>query len=327
MALVLTTLSMFFAVVPILGFLVLMWWLDRYDREPFWLVGLTFAWGAVGGITTALIGSAIAMLPLNWLLEPDVADAVGTMVVAPLIEEPGKAVVLFALWFSRHFDNTTDGFVYGAATGLGFGMTENFMYFVGVSMTGDVAVWGITVVVRTLYSALMHAAASSVVGAALGFAKFRPWSVRLVAIPAAFGAAMAIHGLWNGLLTIDGLAGTGGALTAVNFLVFPVEFFLLFVILQLCLLDERSTIRRELDDEAAAGRLPAEHVPILASYLRRSGRAWLPRGVDHHAYVRAATTLAFRKHQARRARRAVFYEQDVARLRAQIAALLRVTEL
>ena len=49
--------------------------------------------------------------------------------LAPLIEEPTKAIILFAIVRSRHFDNTTDGFVYGAAAGLGFAMTENFMYF------------------------------------------------------------------------------------------------------------------------------------------------------------------------------------------------------
>ena len=51
--------------------------------------------------------------------------------IAPLIEEPAKALCLLALYRSREFDNATDGFVYGAAAGLGFGMTENFFYFGG----------------------------------------------------------------------------------------------------------------------------------------------------------------------------------------------------
>ena len=43
------------ACVPMFAFLVAVWWLDRYDREPVWLIGLTFLWGAIGGVVLSLI--------------------------------------------------------------------------------------------------------------------------------------------------------------------------------------------------------------------------------------------------------------------------------
>ena len=81
-----------------------------------------------------------------------------------------------------------------------------------------------TVVVRTLYSALMHASATSVVGAALGFARFRGCLTLTVSGVLGLALAMGIHALWNGLLTLDTLGGFGGALFGMNLLLFPLEF-------------------------------------------------------------------------------------------------------
>lgn len=316
MSVALVVLSLLFAVLPLSFFLWLVWWLDRYDREPIWLVGMVFAWGGAGGVLFALIGSAILMWPIEALTSPAVADGIGATFIAPLVEEPGKALILFAIVFSRHFDNTTDGFVYGAAAGLGFGVTENFMYFTSVAEMGDIDAWVGTVVVRTLYSAMMHACASSVVGAALGFAKFRGWGVKLTVPFVGMGIAMGIHALWNGLLTAEGAVDAGGILAGLDFLLFPIEFLVLFVIFQACLWSESTMLRRELTDE-----VPAAHLPHLSSYLKRNRKAWLPAGVPHDDYVQAATTLAFRKFQARASKKP-WYGQEVTRLRGEVQGLL-----
>jgi len=295
----LTLLSAAFAVVPLVGFLGVMWWLDRYDREPLWLVAGTFLWGAVGGTAMAVVGSGYALDFLTAALPADQVALATTVIVAPLVEEPTKALVLVAVALSRHFDNTTDGFVYGAATGLGFGMTENLLYFLQVAADGNVSAWIATVAVRTLYSALMHASASSVIGAALGWARFRGLRAILTAVPLGLLGAIAIHALWNGLLAMESTSGSGGVLAAVNLVLFPLEFLGLFVVFQFCLLEERRMIRRELGEEVARGLLPEAHLRHLCSYLGRMRRGWLPHSVDHDAYVETATRLAFRKHQTR----------------------------
>lgn len=327
MYILLALLSVVCATVPMLAFLVLVWWMDRHDREPLWLFGLTFLWGAIGSIFLALIGSTTLMVPLEWILGAESADQLSAVIIAPLVEEPMKALILFAVMFSRHFDNASDGFVYGAAAGLGFGMTENFLYFLDVASTGDVATWMQTVVIRTLFSAVMHACATSWVGAALGFARFRGWGPKLLALPVGFGGAMGIHALWNGLLTVGDFMETQAFVT-VNLAIFPLEFLVLFGVFQLALWEERATIRRELADEVEQGLLPLPHARAIASYFQRSDPKWVPRGVPHWPYIRAVTTLALRKHQCRNAstRSYRFYSDEVLRLRREVQGLLKLAK-
>jgi len=323
-SLLLTLLSVFCATIPMLGFLVVVSWMDRYEREPIWLLGLTFLWGAVGSILVALIGSQIAMLPLL-PASAQVADAAGAVVVAPLVEEPAKALFLLFVMWNRHFDNMTDGFVYGAAAGLGFGMTENFLYFASVASTGSLGAWLMTVVIRTFYSAVMHATATSIVGAALAFARFRGCALLVVAGVVGLGMAMGVHMLWNGLITLEEVIGSGGAFGLVNFLLFPLELLVIFVVFQVCLIEESFTIRRELAGEVDSGLVPEGHPRIVSSWFLRWGRSWIPDGAPRARYIRTLTALAMRKRQVRsaRGRRSVlFYRDEVDRLRRQLRRML-----
>jgi len=316
LAVALLLLSVVAATVPMLGFLWLVWWLDRYDREPVGLYLLTFVWGAVGSITVAMLGSCIVELPIL-ILAPGLADTAGAVLVAPLVEEPSKACFLLLLMFSRHFDNMTDGFVYGAAIGLGFGMTENFMYFADVGATGDAVGWVMTVVIRTLYSAVMHATATSIVGASLGWAKFRGPAAIVLFGTAGICIAIAVHAFWNGMLTLDAAANANGALLGINLLIFPFEVGFTALVFQVCLLQESAVIRRELREEAEQGRIPPEHPAIIASWWRRGQSWWVPRGLEHDSYVQTMTTLAMRKEQFRLTGDD-FYKDDVAVLREQV---------
>jgi RsiW-degrading membrane proteinase PrsW (M82 family) len=329
--LVLSALSTLCAGVPMVTFLAMVWWLDRYDREPIWLVVLTFLWGAMGGVVSAVVGSTVLQFLVAvgfgaigaaagfdagpWI------EASGPVLVAPAMEEPAKAAFLLYVIWNRHFDNMTDGFVYGAAAGLGFGMTENFLYFVGAS--GDVATWGFTVVVRTFYSALMHATATSIVGATLGFARFRGCFALVAAGGVGLGLAMTVHATWNGLLTLAGFVG-GDWPVVLDYVLFPTELLGVLVVFELCVLDESFTIRRELDEEAAAGRIPEDHPRVLSSWFRRLfPHHLLPEGGNHALYVQTATSLAKRKRQVRLMGERVpdFYRDEVDRLRRQLEVL------
>lgn len=325
----LVVISVVCAVLPMVCLLGLVWWLDRYDREPIWLVGLTFAWGALGATLLSLVGNTTAQFGLTSVLGQASASTLTPVIVAPLVEEPTKALVLLLLLMSRHFDNTTDGFVYGAAAGLGFGMTENLLYFWQVaSLTSWDAgegfrAWASTVALRTCYSAMLHASATAMVGASLGLVRFRSWPQRVVVVPFGFALAMGMHGLWNGLITAD-QAGLGGdsTLTSLDLALFPVEVLAIFAVFQLALWAERRDIQRELLGEARRGAIPEEHVMHLAHYLRRSRGDWSPPGVPRAAYVRTATRLAFRLRQHRLRPDDSFYQEEVERLRREVRGLL-----
>lgn len=322
MEILLVLLSVFAASLPMIAFVVIVVLLDRYEREPWWLVGLAFGWGAIGAAGLAIVGGLLLMIPLS-LLPVEAADFISTTFVAPLVEEPSKALILLLIASTRYFDNATDGFVYGAAAGFGFGMSENFIYFASTALEGEAVAWFWLVVIRTVFTAMMHGCATALVGAALGQAKFRPWSTKLVLVPLGLLAAMTVHGLWNGPLAMESALGADGVVGALAYLLFPLEFLALFGLYQLCLFGESRMIRRELEAEAAAGTLPAEHASRVASWLARfSARRWLPEGVEPKPYIEAATLLAFRRNQGALDPEDEFCQQEVERLRGELRRML-----
>ncbi len=325
MTVLLALLSVVCATVPMVLFLGTVWWLDHNDREPAWLVLLTFVWGACGATAAALVGNNALLAPLSLLLGPEAADRYSAVFIAPIVEEPMKALVFLALLRSRHFDSAADGFVYGAATGLGFGMTENALYFVGVASTGDAASWLSTVFIRTFFSGIMHAVCASWVGASFGAARYRPGWVRLGAGLGGFGIAMGIHAMWNGLLTAGELTGDDSFGTRA-FVVQGGMFVLALLGFQLALWQERRLIVQHLAGEVSAGRVPAEHAAAVGSFWKRSRPRWVPSAMPARPYVRALTTLALRIRGAEQARDRdrAFHADEVERLRREVAALRKL---
>ena len=310
------------SVAPMGSFIALIWFLDRYDREPVWLMALTFLWGAVGAVLISIVVSGLFTIPIA-LIAPESQMALGTAIIAPLVEEPAKALVLLPLLLSRHFDNTTDGFVYGATAGLGFAMSENLIYFAVEGLGGEQGAFVQTVLVRTFYTGVMHAAATAAVGACIGLAHFRGWTRLAIGACVGLTVGMGIHALWNGLLTLDLVAGLDGVGFVANLLIFPMELVFVFGLFQMCLLNEKAVIRRELEREAREERtLPAAHAQILSSWLKRTyGRDWLPSHIARGPYVRTATTLAMRRHQRKLLGdqpQAEFYSRQIVHLRKEL---------
>jgi RsiW-degrading membrane proteinase PrsW (M82 family) len=316
-------LSIFFATIPIVSYLFFVWWLDRYDREPVWLLLLTFAWGALGGVVLAIVGSMAMDLSMGAIFGVN-GDALDTVFIAPVVEEMCKGLFLLVIFARRDFDNTTDGVVYGAAAGLGFAMTENFLYFTSAYMQGGAGSWAETVVLRTLFSGVMHGFSTATLGASLGYIKYAKGTIRKFVVPIlGLCAAMSIHAFWNGSLILSGAVDSmipfGVAMVGI-----PVFGMLLFTLTQVSLMYESRTIAAELQEEAALGIIPAAHLTILPSYWKRAGSAWLPPTVVKRRYVPLATTLAFRKFQRKRctASEIPAFDAEIARLRNEVRRVL-----
>src|SRR5690349_16364571 len=78
----------FLAAVPTFLYSWLLWSLDRYEREPLRLLAITFVWGAV----PALLLAAFAEVGIGAVAGDRLAPGMDASLVAPLIEEPGKAL-------------------------------------------------------------------------------------------------------------------------------------------------------------------------------------------------------------------------------------------
>ncbi|PLX23271.1 MAG: hypothetical protein C0600_15270 [Ignavibacteria bacterium] len=303
--------SLIFAIVPVLLYLWSIWLMDRYDREPIGLLLANFIWGALGAVFFGIVFSVIVSGVLG---SSSFFDAI---FVAPITEEITKGIFLLWTMRDRRFDNITDGVVYGMAIGLGFGMTENFMYFLGASTPEE---WVFLVVVRTLYTVVMHAMATGIFGAFIGLTKFgQPvlrWPLRALGLV----LAMFMHALWNFSVSINNPSAVG-----LGMIFIFLSLIVIIVVVQLALLAENRLIVRELTEESELGLIPVTHMQYLPYTSKRKLLGWISPVVDRKRYFHLATRLAFRKYQSRHcpADQTEGYLDEVASLRLQIEELLR----
>jgi len=313
--------SLIAAVVPMFTYLIIIWILDRYEREPFWLLLLNFFWGATGAIFLGIIGSIIFQIPLNEVIRAvaddntgDLMSLSGVVITAPLVEESTKGVFLLLMSLSKRFDGGVDGAVLGGAIGLGFGMTENFMYFLFYGTTP--ASWLMLVIIRTLFSAVMHCLSTATFGACIGYAKFKPFIYKVILIPTGFFLAVFLHFSWNLSVSFEDT-------TIFGFLFLILYMFVTFAIFQISLYFEGKTILKELRDEANLGLIPPDHLNHIPYVSRRFRHGWCPMGVDQKNYVKTATTLALRKNQYKNTSGSLqqSYFRDVENLRYKIQVM------
>jgi protease PrsW len=198
---------------------------DLFEPEPPVLLGVAFGWGALVATGGALAGNvAIAGLVAKWGGLTFAAEWTAA-IAAPITEEVLKTlgVVVIAVLVKRAIGSTLDGMVYGAMVGLGFQVVENVVYcFNAIFLSGgesEVVPVVQMFVARGLLSGLWsHAMYSGLAGAGVGYAVSRrhaPMGRRVGAALAAFGAAFALHFLWNSPLLTSSFGSGWGILVAI----------------------------------------------------------------------------------------------------------------
>lgn len=301
-------------------YLLIIWFMDRYEREPFWLVGLHFFWGATGAIIFGIVGSIIMGLGVSEFIFQfaNRSDATtlnglaGAVVVAPFVEESTKGIFVLLLSFNKHFDGPVDGAVYGGAVGLGFGMTENFLYFMSYGKTVESLLF--LIIIRTLFSAVLHCCTQATFGAAIGLAKFRGPLAKFTIIPLGLALAMFMHFTWNLTVSFNSTAIVGFA-----FMIMVI--IIIFLLFQYGVYREGKIILKELTDESDTTRyIPKEHLAFLPFTSKRFKKGWLPAGVNQKDYVKTAVRLAIRKDQVKHLKgsKQARYQQEIETLRAKI---------
>lgn len=203
-------LVIFFALIQSVVFLLLIRFMDLYEREPFSLLVLMFVWGAAGaGILAPPINGFVSGVVYE--ISPEVQAVLGAAIAAPLGEETTKGLALVVAFFvswgiarrfgGLEFEGVTDGIVYGAAVGLGFSFTEDIFYYLVQAGGGELGL--ATYLDRVDFfglGQLTHALFTAAFGAGLGLATWsHSWAGRLGFSALGLAVAMAAHAAFNGL--------------------------------------------------------------------------------------------------------------------------------
>lgn len=145
-------------VIPFI-FLILVHRLDLYASGSLRTVLICMGWGAVAFFAAYLTNNALLRVVSYGLL---------ITLVAPIVEEVFKSLILVYYVRQPAFTYFVDGAIYGFAVGSAFGMLENLLYISRVSSDSSL----ILALTRAFSTSLMHGNASALVGIALGRLRF-----------------------------------------------------------------------------------------------------------------------------------------------------------
>jgi CRP-like cAMP-binding protein/RsiW-degrading membrane proteinase PrsW (M82 family) len=181
--------------VPLL-FLYIIWALDLYASGSFRTVAICFVWG----LASFGLAYGVNTFSLNF-----VSYAIFVTVIAPIVEEILKSLMLVYYIRKPDFTYFVDGAIYGFASGIGFSVFENYYYLYGE----EAAL--IMTIGRVLSTCLMHGTTSALVGVSLGRFRFQRRAGRILSLVGGLAVAMAFHMTFNWVVA----TGSGWLLLAI----------------------------------------------------------------------------------------------------------------
>jgi RsiW-degrading membrane proteinase PrsW (M82 family) len=101
------------ATIPVPLYVILVLWIDRYEAEPLWMLATAFFWGAVVATFFAILLNTTSQGIVGSLSNANAAEAFAAVIAAPIVEETGKAFILFIFFFWKkdEFDGVLDGII------------------------------------------------------------------------------------------------------------------------------------------------------------------------------------------------------------------------
>lgn len=315
-------LSLLACVTPTALYVGLIYWVDRYEKEPIWLLSAVFLWGAIPSVILAISLSAVLSAPLYLVAGEGFGELASATLVAPLVEESVKGAALLGILFFRRrdVDSLLDGIIYGAMVGLGFAMVENFFYFLNEYDSGGFSAWSLNVFFRAGVFGLNHALFTSMTGLGMAGARLaRRDTWKLAAPVIGWALAVTLHLIHN--LSTSILDGALCFLTLFNAWG---GVFITAVIIIWALRQEQRWIQDFLRDEVLQGTLtPEQYAIAISPRLRWQAvwRAWRGEGFGRSRQVahfyQVISKLAYQKQRDSRAAPGV----DTEKLRAQATQL------
>ena len=235
-------------------YLLVIWLMDFFEREPLRFIFALFMWGVASTVGSYIFNTVLGTFVT--LIFGNVIGNIGTgVMIAPIVEETMKGLGLILIAGHHEMDDTMDGIVYGFAVGIGFAAVENFIYFSVAFQEGHSTAMSFLsfVLYRSVICMIGHGCFTATTGLVMGYMKGRG---RLSKYSQFFGfigllGAMTLHGIFNFMAIVQG---------AVQYTVFegidyPVPLFhgplillmgaIYFVIIILALWESYARVKRE----------------------------------------------------------------------------------
>jgi RsiW-degrading membrane proteinase PrsW (M82 family) len=296
-------LSVLFGVVPMLVFAYVVYWVDRYEKEPVVLLGGVFLWGAIIAAGAAFIANSFLGLGIYLFTGSQAFTEISTAnAIAPVIEETlkGMACLLVFLFFRHEFDSILDGIVYAAVTAIGFAATENiyYIYTYGFQENG---LNGILYMffVRVILVGWQHPFYTAFIGIGLAVSRLsRNLSIKIIAPIIGWGLAVFTHSIHNTISSVF-----QGIQSLVIGIIFDWSGWIaMFIFVIWALYREQKWIISQLRDEVANGVItPTQYRTACSAWAQTSSRIKALFSGQYHLTDRfylLTAELAYKKHQA-----------------------------
>ena len=260
------------ATIPVPIYVILVLWIDRYEAEPFWMLATAFLWGALVATFFAFLLNTTGGQVVKALAGEAAGNTFAIVISAPIVEETGKAAILFLFYFLKkdEFDGVIDGIVYAALVALGFAMTENILYY-GKSALGGGAQLTVTIILRGAMAPFSHPLFTSMTGIGLGLARqSNKLAVKLITPVIGLLMAIFMHSIWNGSAAIGG----GAVFLLTYILVMVPAFIVLLIVIGIALYREGQVVRQFLLCDLERGHLTPEEYRRLGSVFGRMGSSF-----------------------------------------------------
>ena len=302
--------------VPAIGIFLLVNFMDRYEREPWFLRLAAILWGAIIAIPPALFIEQNIDNILQNIFDPNNSSEIIRVIFqglnAGITEETFKGIGLLLLFIilRDEFDNVTDGIVYGALIGAGFAMVENFSYFAQHSKSS----LAYLIVGRIILGWLGHSTFIACFGAALGYIRHTRVRWKQIVIPIiGFLIAVGLHSFFDFVTfqasaSINSSVGNSAVVNLAQIAIvgnyippFLAQLGLLYMLIK-SLAHEAAVIREFLAVEVSNGVVSVGEYALLQNSFQRTRaerRVLRKSGVKQWLRVKALYQteigLAFRK--------------------------------
>jgi RsiW-degrading membrane proteinase PrsW (M82 family) len=264
--------SLLFGFFPMYLNALFIYWLDHYEKEPKFLLGLVFFWGAVLAAGIAFfLNTAFGVGVFMATNSESAADFSTGAISAPLIEETmkGLAVLVVFLFAHKEFDSVLDGIVYAAVAALGFAATENtyYIYAYGFEPDGWAGLFNM-VFIRVILVGWQHPFYTAFIGIGLALARFQKnWGLRIFLPSLGWFIAVILHSIHNIIATVS--PGPFGLLLGTTLDWMGWSAMLLFILI--IINKEKSLIEKLIINNPEVFHPQDQYVKSITNFSKRIG--------------------------------------------------------